>query len=151
MSHTDHHQHTPAEPDHIDLWHTHTVAEKPQRAHGENINAPMVIAYGVIGFGLIAAATVATMVYFNWYKNRLEIAVQERPDLRPNALVSSVRGDYPSYRALIEQSLEQFGWENADKGVVRLPLARATDKVLAEYAAKNPAAKPAAEPPRPAR
>lgn len=144
MAH-DHHQHTPAQHDRPDLWHTHTAAEKPQTPHAENVNGLMVVIYGVVGFLLIAVATVATIVYFNWYKGRLEIAVQERPDLQPKPLVTSIRGDYPTYRAQIEQSLDQFGWENADKNLVRIPLSRAAEKVVAAYA-RPAAAQPAPRP-----
>lgn len=131
MSHG-HHATTQYQPEPPDAWHAHTADEHPQAAHAENINGVQVVAYGIVAFILIAAATVATAVYFNWYKNRLEIALQERPDLVGDT-TTQIQGEYLSKRQAIEGDLSRFGWANAAKGTVRVPLDRAMETVIANY------------------
>lgn len=143
MSHGhDHHASTPAQHDAVDAWHDHSADAPHQAAHGDKISAPVVIGYGVVGFLIIAVATVATIVYFNYYNNRLQIALVERADLNdPSA--ARIQGEYEAYRTSIEEAeFGSYGWVNADANRIRIPLEKAIDRVVTEYQAKAPA-KPA--------
>lgn len=122
MSH-DHRQHTPHERDPADAWHTHTVAEKPQQAHAENIAHGTVMVFGVGGFAIIAATVVAMIVYFNWYKTGLLAERQEGVPVNTEADKLRAAGRFDSYE-----------WFDAGKGIVRLKIEDGRRKVAEEYA-----------------
>lgn len=131
MSHGKH-PHTPEIVEPPDQWHAHTADEKPQEAHGENVNAPIVLIYGTVAFVFIAVCVVATAIYFNWYATRLKIDREERPDLVESG-VPSVRDQYNALRADVAKQMTEYGWADSTTNTYRIPLAKARERVLAQY------------------
>lgn len=63
----DHHHH-----EEVDAWHDHSHdAVRPQQAHTEKVNGPLVIGVGSVLFLLIVATVIVTYQYYNWYVTRL--------------------------------------------------------------------------------
>jgi flagellar basal body-associated protein FliL len=135
MSHG-HHSTTPHVAEKPDAWHTHTSDEPaPQAAHAENIHGPTVMLYGIAIMVFIAVFVIATVVYFNWYTNRLEIAIQERLDLTEGA--PPIQAEYNRIRSEIEAQQASFGWANAEKGLIRIPLEKAMERVVTDYQSRQ--------------
>lgn len=67
--HNTHHGGEPA----VDAWHDHSHdAQKPQKAHTEKVNGPLVIGVGSVLFLLIVATAFVTYMYYKWYNARLQ-------------------------------------------------------------------------------
>ncbi len=137
MSH-DKHQHTPDFHDHIDPWHTHTTDEPtPQEAHSEKVNVPVVVAYGVACFVVIAVVVVITSIYFNWYVTKTKVAREEQVDNGPTAN-SVLQAEYLNMRKGVEEvEFKQAGWIDSEKNIVRLPIDVAMKKVVDQYAKRT--------------
>ena len=80
---------------------------------------------GAIITGVLLVLTIgAVQAYFNWYKDK---TVFERYLAPPSAELNEIR-------AKEENTLNNYGYVEKDKGIVRLPIARAIDLVVAESA-----------------
>ena len=56
----------------VDAWHDHSHdAVRPQQAHTEKVNGPLVIGVGSVLILLIVATVIVTYQYYNWYVTRL--------------------------------------------------------------------------------
>jgi len=67
-----HQQHQHGEHE-VDAWHDHSHdAIRPQKAHTEKVNGPLVIGVGSVLFLLIVATAFVTYMYYKWYVTRLQ-------------------------------------------------------------------------------
>ena len=80
---------------------------------------------GAIISGVMLVLTIAgVQSYFSWYKDK---TVYERQLAPPSDELNAIR-------AQEENTLTTYGYVEKDKGIVRLPVARAIDLVVAESA-----------------
>jgi len=114
------------DPDHSgftdDQWHRHLGEEAPSHAHGSTATW-QIFFVGLIGFGIVVASVLSISVYFTMGSQK-EIAAKQEV---------SMNTDYKNAQAEWSKSLEGFGWANGPKGLVRVPLSIAKDKVVKEY------------------
>lgn len=131
---------SPDQHDAPDAWHTHTTSEPlPQHAHAENIDTRTVAIFGIGGFLLIVGAVLATVVYFNWYKNQLITQRVEfnDPGLAPatGTRPEGLQDDALARRAKIleQQVTPNYAVTKPDTGAVRIPLPMAMKKIEERY------------------
>lgn len=136
MAH-DHHKHvTPDEHDAPDQWHQHTPAEKPQKAHGEVANAPLILGVGLLMFvGLIVTVAIV-YAYYTFYTTNL---------LKQQELVAIGRGieqDSLEYKSKTINDFQGYNWVAEEppvvpKDTVQIPLQIAKKKVASQYASQK--------------
>lgn len=126
-------QSLPHEHAHPDEWHAHSAAEgAPQHEHGAKAN-PAILAIVTGGFVITVVLTILlSAIYFFHYMTH------ERQLKKETTVMSE---EYRAYRAQAEASLSGYGWADPASGVVRVPITKAMDKVLADYAQGTPEVK----------
>lgn len=119
-------QQLPHEHAHPDEWHSHSPAEgAPQREHGAKAN-PAILAIVTGGFVITVVLTILlSALYFFSYMTH------ERQLKKETTVLSD---EYRAYRAQTEASLSGYGWADPASGAVRVPITKAMDKVVADYA-----------------
>lgn len=127
--HPKHHQMVVTEHEHPDAWHTHTTDEpEPQHEHAPEIAAKRIIAFGVVGFILLAIVCQATIEYFKLYAKQIR---EEREEGAPVHVA-----------ALEKRSSELGAWSvkaptyTPGDTFVRVPVADAAKKVMDRYPAR---------------
>lgn len=134
MSHkNDQHHHTradfEAELTHHDEWFRHSPDEHHQESHGST--NPWAIS------GVMVAVIIITFGVAFYALNYLGRAAAALKAERHEALTdTSMRlgGAYRETRANWEAAQSQYTWVDAKAGVVRIPMDRAIDKVVRQYA-----------------
>ena len=128
-----HDQHGHGEP-----WHQTSVAGA-QREHGGSISIGAVFFWG----GLLVIATVgsigAVWVYFDHYISKVK---SDRFEYNMYSLDMSDADAFQIMRdresrvyktGALEGTLRAYGWVDAQKGVVQVPIAQAKDAVIKKY------------------
>ena len=132
MSHG-HHDHAHGSNGQTDAWHSHAGEAPAQAAHSEDVNVPMVIAYGTACFAAVIAVIILTAIYYFWYVNSVKIAREEQVDGGPTA-TSVLQNEYLQARRGIEEvDFKQPGWSDAERNLVRIPIDLAMKKVVEQY------------------
>lgn len=115
----------PHEHEHADSWHRHTTAEgEPQVEHTAHVNPTAI-------FGALCVSTVFTIIvvivtafYFLQHTSALKKELRETT----NSAAQQIE-----YRAAAMAMQEQYAWENAQEGTVRIPITQAMQSVVEEY------------------
>jgi hypothetical protein len=118
-------QQTPEVHETVDAWHHHTSDEgMPQKEHAPRVNT-LVLTFVFVAIVTVISATIgASILYFTRHVT----------ELRQQQIETTVlAADANAYREQSEQALKEFGWADAEKGVVRLPLDIARQRVIARY------------------
>ncbi|MBY0307664.1 MAG: hypothetical protein K2Q09_02885 [Phycisphaerales bacterium] len=128
--------HTPDNIDAPDVWHTHTVHEHPQQAHGEQIDGLKVFLIGLIGYLLTVATIAVITVYFVCYKNNDQINFEEYPE---RSLGDAGAVQKPALDARAAALIDAFAnksprWTDPEAGKVTIPMDQAMNKVMDRYA-----------------
>ncbi|MBX3317474.1 MAG: hypothetical protein KF902_11500 [Phycisphaeraceae bacterium] len=126
MSH-DKPQQLPHEHAKPDEWHTHTAAEgAPQHEHGAKAN-PAILAIVTGGFVITVVLTVllSALYFFSYMTHQRQIKKE----------TTVLSEEYRAYRAQSEASLSGYGWSDPAAGAVRIPITKAIDQVVQDYAA----------------
>lgn len=120
-----------------DEWHSHAATEAPaQVAHMEEIPAFRVLGLGVLlWFGVVVTIAVIA-VYYLAYANTLQISSEEYPE-RFGGENQAVQGPQLKARKVVLEG--EFlnvtpAWTDAQAGTVRIPMSKAMDKVVGQYA-----------------
>ena len=152
--HPTHHVHETAPlHDPADPWHDHSADERPQEAHGEVGNAPMITGVGVALFLVISAAVVVIYGFYRDYSteqlNKMEAAagfVSPGGVPGPALIARQERSN-----AILYQNSKEPRWitlpaagEVPAKNIAQLPLAVATEIAIKDYAAVMAPSKPQA-------
>lgn len=125
-----------------DAWHTHAEGgPKPQEAHSEQIDHKSVLFFGVAGFLIIVGCILATVVYFNWYKNQLltdrveylDKASAAAPDAKPQEALHAEALARRSNILDVQFKTRTFPVTNPETGSVRLPMDDAMKKTMDSY------------------
>lgn len=120
--------HTPEMHDRPDEWHRHTTAEeRPQQAHSEIGNPGRVLAVGLIAFLLVVVASVAVYLYYVSFTTNI---LNEREATGLEAEIVAARQD------AMERFDRGYVWLDQEQGVVLLPYAEASRRVINEYTAR---------------
>lgn len=121
-------QQLPHEHAHPDEWHAHVPAEgAPQHEHGAKAN-PAILGIVTVGFVLTVVITVLlSALYFFSYMTH---------ERRVKSETTVLSEEYRAYRAQSEATLSGYGWADPAAGVVRIPITKAIDQVVADYAAR---------------
>jgi len=110
-----------------DAWHTHTADERPQPAHTEIANAPLILGVGIGSFLMV----VATVAIIYWYY------VGYTVDLLNEQELIGLEKEQLGRHAAIRTELEGYTWaKEADLAVpntIQIPLEAATRKVINAY------------------
>lgn len=130
-----HHAHTPHQHESPDAWHTHTVDEHPQEAHGEQIQTLKVAIVGVIGYALTVFTIVVLCVYFFAYKSDEQGTREEFPEktLGDAAALQKAQLDYRDGTLAALKSNTAPRWTDAKAGLVTIPMDRAMTRVIDSY------------------
>jgi len=134
--------HTPEHHDAPDAWHTHTVQEHPQQAHGEVLDGLKVFIIGMVGYLLTAATILLVTIYFVAYANRDQIASEEYPErtLGPAAAIQGPALENRDETLAHQVSNKPPLWTDAEARKVTIPMELAVNKVIDRYS-KRPTAK----------
>ncbi len=135
-SHNPHHAgHAPGMHDAPDEWHRHTADEgRPQQAHAEVANVPVVFAAGLTAFLIVVVSAVSVYFYYTSYTTRL-LAERESMGMGDQA--------WAARRDATERFNRGYVWADAEQGVVLLPYSEASRRVIAEYAPRLSQDRPA--------
>ncbi len=124
--------------DPVDAWHDHTKDEKPQHAHAEVQNTPLIMGVGLALFMVIVVSVVAVYGFYTWYVartlNQQEVttvgapALQFRDD-KARALKTIAEGGTVELPALEEGKPKRV--------ITILPFAEAQAAVLKQYTPKT--------------
>jgi hypothetical protein len=130
-------QHTAPSHDHADAWHSHAPGELAPDARAEKVDVLQVLLFSVFGFLIIVVAVTATIVYFNWYTAKAQIARAEAPDLHdPNwKPQDKIDAAYTAYRTAAETEQSGYGWTDPENNKVRIPLKEAKARLAEKIAA----------------
>lgn len=130
MSGTHHHPTTPAADQTADEWHSHAGEAPPQEAHAGDIHFGKVMVFGAAGAVLVVVASLATIIYFNAYRD----ALQRKADGYPEQIHKlSIEADARAAKSQALAGLEAGPAVNADGGYVQVPLNRARERVVEMY------------------
>lgn len=129
--------HTPEHHEAPDAWHTHTVSEHPQEAHGEELDGIKVFIIGLAGYILTVATIAVVTVYFVSYKNTDQIKFEEYPERE----ASVGEANAIQKPALDERAAVLDGtfanktpvWTDPEAGKVTIGLDQAMNKVMEKY------------------
>ena len=122
-----HPQHTEPVHEEPDAWHTHTLEEgAPQVEHAARAN-PAVLIIVLVGLVISTVAMVlALWLYFQDYVDRQKAMRKE---------VVAFHDPYLAYRARSLAELGTFGWQDAEAGVLNIPIEDAKRLVIERYRA----------------
>jgi len=126
MKHHDSH-HLPVEHEAPDSWHRHTAEEGTPQAEHAAIAAPGVLVVAFIAISSTVAITVLILVvFFNQYATRFKAEQIE---------TTAMSKEFNEYKGKWEeQDTRGYAVANAAAGNVRIPLDKATQRVLDKYA-----------------
>lgn len=133
MSGKHHHPATPASSQASDSWHSHVGEAPPQVAHAGEIQYGKVLLFGVAGAGIVVAAIVATVIYFNAYSDALKLKAESYPEQIHKL---SMEADARAAKAQALSGLEVSTSVNVDGGFVQLSLPAARQRVVEMYKAR---------------
>ncbi|MCB9845687.1 MAG: hypothetical protein H6811_06855 [Phycisphaeraceae bacterium] len=126
MSHEEAH-YMSVEHEEPDQWHRHSVEEGPPQAeHGSRANVAILAGAFVVITLFVVVTAAATAVYFKKHITELR---NERRETTIEA-VGQIE-----YRNASIADLDQYAWEDAQSGTVRIPIEQAMQKVAGRYAA----------------
>lgn len=106
-----------------DAWHSHSGEAPPQEAHG-TVHPGLLFAVGGGSFVLLLASIMFLVLMFK-HGAQEELRVKLEIDLG---------AEYVGVKAAWEQSLRDYGWANAEEGIVHVPIENAMRQVATEYA-----------------
>ena len=108
-----------------DVWHRHTAEEGvPQSEHVSRIN-PLALLLVLGGMTVFVVGTViVTAFYFVQHTSALKQELQETTDAATQQI---------EYRTAAMALQDQYAWENAEEGPVRIPITQAMQRVVEEY------------------
>jgi 5-bromo-4-chloroindolyl phosphate hydrolysis protein len=119
-------QHTPPVEDHLDDWHQHTAAEgRPQAEHAANVNIAMLGFVGFVIVAVVVAMVVLVVIYFQAYSSTLIAQKAEN--------TVWYEQEYRPYAASSQRRLQEFGWIDAEAGVIRVPIDHAFSRVIESH------------------
>ncbi|HZW05967.1 MAG TPA: hypothetical protein VFF65_02495 [Phycisphaerales bacterium] len=132
--------HTPEEHETPDQWHTHTVEEHPQEAHGEQLDGIKVFIIGLAGYLLTVATIAVVTVYFVSYKTNDQIQFEEYPE-------RSIGDSAALQKPALDKRAAELGnvsgatpvWTDPEAGKVTIPMNQAMDKVIDKYGKRQAA------------
>lgn len=109
-------------------WHRHSPEEgEPQQEHAGSVNTTILLGVFVATVVFVFASILFTYLYFTRYMTNLR---QEQIE------TTVMASDYRDYKERSAAALGQFGWVDAEAGVVSLPLEVAKARVLERYGSK---------------
>jgi hypothetical protein len=120
-----------------DQWHTHAAGEAPaQAAHLEEIPAFRVLGLGMLLWLGVVVVIAVIAVYYLAYANTLQITSEEYPE-RFGGENQAVQADQLKARKVVLEG--EFlnvtpTWTDAQAGTVRIPMSKAMDRVVDQYA-----------------
>lgn len=128
--------HTPENHEAPDQWHSHSVHEHPQEAHGESLDGIKVFIIGLAGYLLTIATITVVTVYFISYKNNDQISFEEFPERVKGQEASAIQKHALDDRAAVLHN--KFAnktptWTDPEAGKVSISIDQAMDKVVAKY------------------
>lgn len=115
--------HEHAEPD---AWHRHSTDEgNPQQEHTSRVNIRSLLVLFSFMLVFLVASVAITAVYFMQHTTGMREKLYETTELAAQQL---------EYRAGADSALEQYAWQDASAGVVKIPVSKAMEKVVQTYA-----------------
>lgn len=115
------HEHAEADP-----WHRHSAAEgSPQQEHTSRVNVRSLFVLFSFMLVFLVASVAITALYFMQHTTDLREDLYETTELAAQQL---------EYRAGADSTLEQYAWQDASAGVVKIPVSKAMEKVVQTYA-----------------
>lgn len=130
--------HTPDNLEVPDQWHTHTIHEHPQEAHGEQLDGLKVFIVGLAGYLLTVATIAVVSIYFISYKNNDQISFEEFPE-RAVGDAGAVQKPALDARAAVLSGVfsnKNPTWTDPEAGKVTISLDQAMAKVIDKYGKK---------------
>ncbi|MFT3686518.1 MAG: hypothetical protein QM783_16630 [Phycisphaerales bacterium] len=127
--------HTPENHEAPDAWHTHTLHEHPQEAHGETMDGLKVFLIGLAGYILTIATIAVVAIYFVSYKNTDQINSEEYPE-RFLGDAGAIQKPALDHRAAVlksDFSNKTPTWTDPEAGKVTLSMDQAMEKTIAKY------------------
>lgn len=139
MAMTGKHNTTPAIDEPLDAWHTHSAAEQAQDAHTNEVPAFRVLGFGLVLYMAVVATIVVITVYFLTYASAAQVSREEYPERYGNETQAVQHKQLGDRRAILEGQFTnaQSEWTDPEAGLVRLPMAKAMEKVVAKYAVRK--------------
>ncbi|MDP1663262.1 MAG: hypothetical protein Q8L55_15210 [Phycisphaerales bacterium] len=131
--------HTPEEHELPDQWHSHTVEDHPQQAHGESLDGMKVFIVSLVGYLLTVACIVVVAVYFISYKNNDQIQFEEYPE-RSIGDSAAIQKPALDQRANILTGLASNAspiWTDPEAGKVSIAIEAAERKVIEAYSKRS--------------
>jgi hypothetical protein len=131
--------HTPEEHEAPDAWHSHTVSEHPQEAHGESLDGIKVFIIAVAGYILTVATIAVVTVYFVSYKNNDQIQFEEYPErsLGDSGAIQKPALDKRETTLKALATNNPPAWTDPEAGKVTIPLDQAMNKVIEKYSKRQ--------------
>jgi hypothetical protein len=102
----------------------------PQVGTGNQIQHMQVFLFGLGGFMLIAAAVVATYIYYGWEQTALKF---EREEMGVQVHEPAIA----TRSTILNGTFKSYGIVDAAEGRVRVPIDAAKEMVIRNYASRN--------------
>jgi hypothetical protein len=106
------------------------AAVVPQAGTGNQIQHMQVFLFGLGGFMLIAAAVVATYIYYGWEQTALKF---EREEMGVQVHVPAIT----ARKTVLNGTFESYSIVDAAEGRVRVPINVAKEMVIRNYASRS--------------
>lgn len=124
--------------DPVDAWHDHSHDAKPQSAHAEVQNTPLIMAVGVGLFMVIVVSVAAVYGFYTWYVARTLNAQEITTDGAPAFQFRDRKADALNInRTGGKVELPPLEEGQPKRPITILPFAEAQAAVLKEYAPKT--------------
>jgi len=111
-----------------DQWHAHAGEAPPQHEHGAKANPVSIILVSMASVVFVVVLTILVMIYFNQRVRSLRVEREERADFTT---------DIAKQQAHTLQIMGDYGWVDANNGVIQLPIDRAIEITAQDYAARQ--------------
>lgn len=122
---TDKHEYMPHEHEHADAWHHHTLAEgMPQREHASHVDPLALFVALTLGAVFTVGAVVVTIIYFVQHTTDLKRDIRETTNMAAQQI---------EYHTGAMSQQDQYAWEDAEAGLVRIPVSQAMLQVARDY------------------
>ncbi len=131
--------HTPEEHELPDQWHSHTIEEHPQQAHGESLDGIKVFIIGLAGYLLTVACIAVVAVYFISYKTNDQIQFEEYPERAIGDSAAIQKPALDTRSAILTELATNKNpvWTDPEAGKVSISLEKAESKVIEAYSKRS--------------
>ena len=127
--------HTPENHEAPDAWHSHSLHEHPQEAHGESLDGLKVFIIGLAGYLLTIATITVVTVYFVSYKNNDQISFEEFPERSTGEAHAIQKHALDDRAAILNDKFANTTptWTDPEAGKVTISINQAMEKVITKY------------------